>query len=105
MALGKAASQSGSWVPYSTADKAVDGNTDSNMGHKSCVHPGKLDLKKKSFFKRIIFTTTIFFTRNIRHYSFATNSYSMAPEGSLNLLAIYDKNSGAIRTNRGSGWH
>ena len=40
MALGKTATQSGSFFPFSTADKAVDGNTTKQMEAQSCVHPG-----------------------------------------------------------------
>ena len=39
VALGKPASQSGNYYAYSTADKAVDGNTIGSMEAQSCVHP------------------------------------------------------------------
>src|SRR5438552_292784 len=39
VALGKAASQSSTYAPgFSTADKAVDGNTDGNYGDGSITH-------------------------------------------------------------------
>ena len=41
VARGKAASQSGSFYLYSTADKAVDGNNNPSMDDLSCVRPGE----------------------------------------------------------------
>ena len=38
MAYGKTASQLGTYADY-IASRAVDGNTDGNVGHKSCAHP------------------------------------------------------------------
>ena len=40
-------SQSGSYYPYSTADKAVDGNRDREMEGRSCVHPGMLHFSRR----------------------------------------------------------
>ena len=45
VAVNKLASQSGSHYDYSTADKAVDGNSNWDMKVGSCTHPGML-LKK-----------------------------------------------------------
>ena len=41
VALGKMATQIGSFYPYSTADKAVDGNKNQRMRSESCAHPSK----------------------------------------------------------------
>ena len=46
MARGKAASQSGSLLDYSTADKAVDGNRNSRLEEGSCAHPSELHVRQ-----------------------------------------------------------
>ena len=42
VALNKTTSQSGTFYEYSTADKAVDGNTNVEMEDQSCAHPGMI---------------------------------------------------------------
>ena len=45
-ARGKPASQSGSRFPHSTADKAVDGNTNPDGEENTYAHAGTLHIRK-----------------------------------------------------------
>ena len=51
VALGKPASQSGTHLPYSTADKAVDGDRNPSFKDESCVHTDTLKLSGENYNK------------------------------------------------------
>ena len=40
IAVGKEATQAGSYTSITTAERCVDGNNDPDTAHGSCCHPG-----------------------------------------------------------------